>query len=209
MLNPVFSIAHMRHMIPIFYSITHKLQDAIAMRVKDGQTEIDMLDWMGRTALELIGQAGLGWSFDPLVEDTVENNLGTAVKSIVYVDFESFPFYLAEAQYLRHSPNGPSLGVIRLIMPFVHKLGPPAFRRKMIDVLPHAGLKRMRDISDEIQYHSRHIYEAKKQAMRNGDAAVMQQIGEGKDIMSKLSMYATVREIVCGIDVHVLQCKRT
>ena len=71
MLNPVFSIAHMRHMIPIFYDITRKLQDAIAMRVKDGQGEIDMLDWMGRTALELIGQAGLGWSFDPLIEDTV------------------------------------------------------------------------------------------------------------------------------------------
>lgn len=85
MLNPVFSIAHMRHMIPIFYSITHKLQDAIAMRVKNRQSEIDMLDWMGRTALELVGQAGLGWSFDPLVEDTVDNNLGTAVKSIMCV----------------------------------------------------------------------------------------------------------------------------
>ena len=85
MLNPVFSIAHMRHMIPIFYNITHKLQDAIAMRVKNGQGEVDMLDWMGRTALELVGQAGLGWSFDPLVEDTVDNNLGTAVKSIMYV----------------------------------------------------------------------------------------------------------------------------
>ena len=85
LLNPVFSIAHMRHMIPIFYNITHKLQDAISMRVKDGQSEIDMLDWMGRTALELVGQAGLGWSFDPLVEDTVGNNLGTAVKSIMCV----------------------------------------------------------------------------------------------------------------------------
>ena len=89
MLNPVFSIAHMRHMIPIFYDITRKLQDAIAMRVKDGQGEIDMLDWMGRTALELIGQAGLGWSFDPLIEDTVGNNLGTAVKSIMHVGFYS------------------------------------------------------------------------------------------------------------------------
>ena len=91
LLNPVFSIAHMRQMIPIFYNITHKLQDAIAMRVKNGQSEIDMLDWMGRTALELIGQAGLGWSFDPLVEDTVGNNLGTAVKSIMCVGFYLFP----------------------------------------------------------------------------------------------------------------------
>ena len=59
----------------------------------------------------------------------------------------------------------------------------------MIDFIPSAGLKRMRDISDEIQFHARHIYETKKRAMREGDAAVMQQIGEGKDIMSKLSTY--------------------
>lgn len=75
-------------------------------------------------------------------------------------------------------------------MPFIHKLGPPSFRRKMIDIIPHAGLKRMRDISDEIQYHSRHIYETKMRAMRDGDAAVTKQIGEGKDIMSKLSEYS-------------------
>ena len=60
MLNPVFSIAHMRHIILIFYNITHKFQDVIAMRLMDGQSEINMLDWMGRTALELVGQAGLG-----------------------------------------------------------------------------------------------------------------------------------------------------
>ena len=85
LLNPVFSIAHMRHMLPIFYNITGKLQEAIARRVKDGQQEIDVLDWMGRTALELVGQAGLGWSFDPLVNDTVDSNLGTAIKALVYV----------------------------------------------------------------------------------------------------------------------------
>ncbi|KAI0721435.1 cytochrome P450 [Fomitopsis betulina] len=155
MLNPVFSIAHMRHIILIFYNITHKFQDAIAMRLMDGQSEINMLDWMGRTALEL--------SFDPLIEDTGHNNLGTAVKSVVPVvgNLETFP----------------------PIVPFVHKLGPPAFRRKMLDLIPSLALKHARDVSDETQSHSRHIYEKK---MRAGDAAVTQQIGEGKDIMSRL-----------------------
>ena len=85
LLNPVFSIAHMRQMTPIFYNIAGKLQDAVAARIKGDQQEIDMLDWMGRTALELLGQAGLGWSFDPLVHDKIDDNLGTAVKSIMYV----------------------------------------------------------------------------------------------------------------------------
>ena len=36
---------------------------------KDG-VELDMLSWMGRTTLEVLGQAGLGYSFDPLTQDT-------------------------------------------------------------------------------------------------------------------------------------------
>ena len=34
--------------------------------------ELDMLAWMGRTALELIGQAGLGYSFDNFFEDSTD-----------------------------------------------------------------------------------------------------------------------------------------
>lgn len=39
-----------------------------------------MLNWMGRTALELIGQSGLGYSFDPLVADSSDEFL-TAIKA--------------------------------------------------------------------------------------------------------------------------------
>lgn len=41
-----------------------------------------MLNWMGRAALELIGQGGLGYSFDPLVENK-ENDFGDAIKQLV------------------------------------------------------------------------------------------------------------------------------
>ena len=43
-----------------------------------------MLSWMSRTALELIGQAGLGYSFDPLVTDTADD-IGYAIKIFQYV----------------------------------------------------------------------------------------------------------------------------
>ena len=43
-----------------------------------------MLIWMGRTALELIGQAGLGYSFDPLVSDSPDEFM-VAIKSFGYV----------------------------------------------------------------------------------------------------------------------------
>lgn len=45
-------------------------------------TDVNMLDWMGRTALELIGQGGLGYSFDPLTENK-SNAYGDALKNFL------------------------------------------------------------------------------------------------------------------------------
>lgn len=57
-----------------------------------------MATWTGRTALEIMGQAGLGYSFDPLVSDKPDE-YAAALKIFTYVD--SFPApvvkYRAEA----------------------------------------------------------------------------------------------------------------
>ena len=60
------------------------------MRVNDGAAEVDMVGWMGRTALELLGQGALGYSFDPLVEDKVDP-FGEAVKSFLFVPVPFLP----------------------------------------------------------------------------------------------------------------------
>ena len=52
--------------------------------MKSDTTEIDVLEWMARLALELVGQAGLGWSFDPLTDDT-PREYTAAVKQFLYV----------------------------------------------------------------------------------------------------------------------------
>ena len=46
-----------------------QLRNAIALQTKDGPREIDLLNWMSRAALELIGQGGLGTFIDPLDGD--------------------------------------------------------------------------------------------------------------------------------------------
>ena len=46
-----------------------------------------MANWMGRTALELIGQGGFSHSLDPLVEDATDN-LAISLKLFLY-DFTS------------------------------------------------------------------------------------------------------------------------
>lgn len=40
---------------------------------------------MGRTALELIGQTGLGYSFDSLTEDAVPHPYSVAIKQFMCV----------------------------------------------------------------------------------------------------------------------------
>ena len=44
-----------------------------------------MLVWMSRTALELIGQGGLGHSFDALDEDLPYTEYAIALKELVFV----------------------------------------------------------------------------------------------------------------------------
>ena len=47
-------------------------------------TEVDLHNWMARTALELVGQGGLGYSFDPLTSNT-RNAYGDAIKAFMSV----------------------------------------------------------------------------------------------------------------------------
>ncbi|KAJ2926652.1 hypothetical protein H1R20_g10424, partial [Candolleomyces eurysporus] len=66
---------------PIFYDVVHKLRNSLMLQVSQGEKEIEMLSWMSRTALELIGQSGFGYSFDSLEEGASEHPLATSMKN--------------------------------------------------------------------------------------------------------------------------------
>ncbi|PSR73475.1 hypothetical protein PHLCEN_2v10767 [Hermanssonia centrifuga] len=165
MLNPVFSIAHMRHMTPLFYETTHRLRRAVTTQVAGGSSEVDILNWMSRTALELVGQGGLGYSFD-LLEKDIPNPFGDALK--------------------RYLPLNFALQLWRMFSPYFTKCGPPGLRRFVAKFLPYSKMQQLREIVDTLDYQSRKVYNQKKVALEKGDAAVVQQIGEGKDIISIL-----------------------
>ncbi|KLO16318.1 cytochrome P450 [Schizopora paradoxa] len=84
MLNPVFSLKHMRGLLSIFYPVSHQLRDVLARKVRNGENEINVMEWMSRAALEYIGCGGFGHSFDALNESS-RNEYGEAVKMLVYV----------------------------------------------------------------------------------------------------------------------------
>ena len=73
MLNPVFSTAHLRNLMPIFYKVAHDVRNALKARISSEGTELDMAGWMSRTTLEMLGQAGLGYSFDDFTHDSSDD----------------------------------------------------------------------------------------------------------------------------------------
>ncbi|KAM5532962.1 hypothetical protein V8D89_013359, partial [Ganoderma adspersum] len=168
MLTPVFSIAYLRGITSVFYETTHKLRDGLIADIGVGSKEVDVLKWMGRAALELLGQGVLGYSFDPLVDDTT-NDFAEAVKS----------FFAALS----------ALSVIRMIaMPFWVLGGklPPRIGGMLVDAIPSRRVQRMKHIVRTMRERSEEIIAEKRAALQKGDESTVQQVSEGKDIMSIL-----------------------
>ncbi|KAI9063772.1 cytochrome P450 [Trametes sanguinea] len=160
MLLPVFSAKHLRGLVPVFYRVTHRLTEAISQRVQEGPADIDMLNWMSRTALELIGQSGIGHSFDPLTGD-VADAYAEAVKNFTSTAT------CAEMMLLRQA------------MPLARYLGPPGLRRWLVERMPIPVVQKMLHIVNMLQLGSLKILEEKKVALKDKE-------GDQKDIISIL-----------------------
>ncbi|KAF4617774.1 hypothetical protein D9613_006308 [Agrocybe pediades] len=167
MLNPVFSIAHMRGMVPIFYDVAEKLRGTLLKKVQDGPQEIDVLSWMSRTSLELIGQSGIGYSFDDFTEEHPPHEYATS--------------------YKQYAPAAYKFVFIRnYLLSTLVKIGSPRFRRSVVDMLPGEDVRHLKNIINIMHDTSVMIYKSKRKAIAQGDAALADQIGRGKDIMSIL-----------------------
>ncbi|EIM90577.1 cytochrome P450 [Stereum hirsutum FP-91666 SS1] len=165
LLSPVFHINHMRYMMPTFYKITHKLNDLLSSRLANGPQELDILEWMTRVALELIGQGGLGYSFETL-EEGKTNRYTTAVKMLF--------------------PTAGKIKMLLLILPYLSNIGTAAFRRWIIRLIPSKNIQALVEAADTMDESSKKIFDEKKAALKRGDDAVVHQIGEGRDILSIL-----------------------
>ncbi|KAJ6519125.1 cytochrome P450 [Mycena sanguinolenta] len=161
-MNPVFSPSRLKEILPILYKIAHEMSASISERLSSSKTaELDMLKILGTTALEFIGQAGLGYSFAAAQSDALEG-----MKQLLFA--------------------AKRMIVPMQLLPFLLRTTPAAFRRWMINFVPMSDLHLARDLVDVMDNNSRQILAKKREAIAKGDAAVMEQVGQGKDIMSLL-----------------------
>ncbi|RPD55983.1 cytochrome P450 [Lentinus tigrinus ALCF2SS1-6] len=173
MLTPVFSENNLRNLTPVFYEVADRLVNGISRRITGGATDLDMLDWMGRAALEIFGQAGLGYSFDPLTSDDASDAYTLAAKNYLPLSFT------------------PLMVAMRQTSPTLTKLGPTWFRRWMVDHLPSKQVQDLKHVVDVLYDTSTQIIEDKKAALEKGELDV------GKDIISillKANMTATAED---------------
>ncbi|KAF9440306.1 cytochrome P450, partial [Macrolepiota fuliginosa MF-IS2] len=158
MLNPVFSIAHMRDMMPIFHEVTSRLHEAILSQVKDVPKEIDMLQWTTRTALELIGQCGMGYPLDSLDVDVKNADL--------------HPYSRSAKQLGCVLASVPSCArgflMTEFLFPLVNRINLPRFKRWIVDRLPLQWVQDMKNIVDIIQETAEDICSTKRKAILNG-----------------------------------------
>ena len=72
------------------------------------------------------------------------------------------------------------------IIPLLPKLGPARFRRWVLERIPYWRVRKALEIVDSLHTISTEIVNSKKAALERGEEAVAQQVGAGKDIISKL-----------------------
>ncbi|KAI0048972.1 cytochrome P450 [Auriscalpium vulgare] len=166
LLNPVFSIKHMRSMMSIFTNITHELRNVLKAKTADGPQEIDLMQWFSRLALELVAQGGMGYTFNSLDPHHDGNEFGRAIK-----------------EYL------PTLGkvmVIRNVFPPVKRIVPAMIRTFIGRRIPWPALSHLMHQTDVMHGNTKVIFDEKKALLDLGDSEMVSQIGEGKDVISIL-----------------------
>nr|BED42989.1 cytochrome P450 monooxygenase [Trametes versicolor] len=166
LLTPVFSVANLRNMTDIFYGVAHRLHKAVEARVEvEVGGVVDVHGWMARVTLEMLGQAGLGYSFDNFIDDSTDA-YGCSLKMFFPVLSRIIP--------------------VVFLIPKLSYVLPKWLLEKALRAVPHADVRHMMQISDTMAQRSLEIINEKKSALLKGDEALAHQVGEGKDIMSLL-----------------------
>ncbi|KAF7768286.1 hypothetical protein Agabi119p4_7529 [Agaricus bisporus var. burnettii] len=169
MLNPLFSTSHLREMVPLFYEVTNRLRAVLKRKLDNGPKEIDMLHWTSRTALELIGQSGMGFSFDSLVDDNDYHPYRSAIENVIPLSTGPLMFFATQ-----------------FILPWTGKFNFPRVKRFIVEHIPLQRTQGLVHIVDVMRQTSIEIIEKKKKDLMNSDPAVVEEMKNKKDIISIL-----------------------
>ncbi|KAH8998317.1 cytochrome P450 [Lactarius hatsudake] len=142
-MNPAFSAPQMRTFLPMFQNSASKLvqmlKEEVVAAEPSGQLIIDMIGWLSRTTLDVIGEAGFGFQFGSL--DGLENplrkqneNLFTGTPSRYGFIIRTLWYYILELPFdpLRYLPT-PRYRRFRRYSAFIHNFSQGIVERSIIE----------------------------------------------------------------------------
>ncbi|KAJ6532314.1 cytochrome P450 [Mycena vulgaris] len=194
---PAFSTANLRGMVPLFYEVAEKLRDGlIAPNVGETPQELDVFPMFTRSALELIGRAGIGYSFDPMLPGHSQaDRYGESLQEL--------------------GPGTFKLALLFPLLPPIMKIPFPSFRRFMINFLPLPPLHHLRDLVDFTDATAVQLVRDRKAAIQKGELHLKD---DAKDIMSILirsnmstenATHLTDEELVAAVATIILAATDT
>ncbi|KAI0332873.1 cytochrome P450 [Cubamyces sp. BRFM 1775] len=172
-LSPVFSVRYLKDMVTMFNQVAQELSETLAGKVSKDGTEVEISEYLSRFSLEAVGRTALGYSFGPL--DVHGTDYSRALKEF--------------------GPTLVKLHLWRPVLPWIKRLLPLNVLRYLASVFPWYPVRHMQAISDNVYETSRQVLRRKGELLKQGDAVMRQEIGEGKDLMSIL-----LRQNVMGLE---------
>lgn len=76
-----------------------------------------------------------------------------------------------------------------LFISLLVQLGPPRLRRLAVELTPFKSVQRLKSIIDVMDTTSTQILHRKKDALEQGDEAILKQVGQGNDLLSILGTH--------------------
>ncbi|TFY70485.1 hypothetical protein EVG20_g2510 [Dentipellis fragilis] len=99
-LSPAFGVQQTREFTPLVWDKSLELRDVLLSTcsntpASDKQTRVDIFDWLGRAALDMIGLVGFNYSFNSLAAgDEQPSELHEAVRTMMAFDSNSLSFLI-------------------------------------------------------------------------------------------------------------------
>ncbi|KAF7328194.1 hypothetical protein MVEN_02577100 [Mycena venus] len=162
---PAFATGKIRQMIPFFYEVAERARDGLMSPfLADGRKTLDLNNILNRTSLEIIGRAGIGYSFDSMrPEDTSEDRYAVTLKEVLPTVFK--------------------MALFIPLLPYLTKIGSSAFRRAVVGIIPWKTLHTAKNIVDDMHNAALKLILSKKAAVAQGQLDTRD---DSKDIMSLL-----------------------
>ncbi|KAG6909595.1 hypothetical protein DXG01_016634 [Tephrocybe rancida] len=121
--NPAFGPAQIRELTEIFLAKSEQLRDIWTANIAEegGQGRIEVLSWLSKTTLDIIGLAGFNYKFDALNDNLEQNELNSAFATIFHAGtsmsivpmikalFPLLRFLVGLVLPVRPTPNSPDL----------------------------------------------------------------------------------------------------